>query len=159
MSRTLHLIDLQNLTRSSCPTADDIGATAAAYRRSAPVLPRDLVIVAAQRTGTRAAYGLLRLEAGRVWPDASHRTHRDGAVAALVGSVDPVWFSKTGIGHVCIGSGDQRFTPFATALIEAGTAVTVVSRPQRLSASLAVTANATVALSIPAAAGERCWAA
>lgn len=127
MHRELHLIDIENETGKSKPTAEEIAQFRAFYCDRNNV-PRDAHIVVA------ASSGATLLEASVGWPGArtTFLNGRDGADLALIDvALDENVASR--YGKVVIASGDHIFTEATSTLIRLGVQVTVFARAVYLS--------------------------
>ncbi|WP_326829128.1 hypothetical protein OIE13_31600 [Streptosporangium sp. NBC_01810] len=123
--RSIHLLDIENLTASSLPTTAEVGQTMNEYREHVPIGPMDQFIVAVNpRSMVNVGIAIRGVQ-------LLIRSGADGADRALVeaavsGRID-LRFER-----VVIGSGDGYFADLAAWLAAAGLHVTVVSRPASL---------------------------
>ncbi len=119
-SRTLHLVDVENLLGTATPDPRDIPALEAAYAHAAELGPRDHVILASSHICGRSLW--------YAWPGAPRRLvasgpdGADNALLAVLATEQPT----ERFGRVVIGSGDGGFTDAAARLQGAGVKVTVV---------------------------------
>jgi hypothetical protein len=129
-SRTLHLVDLENLLGDPRAGAATALATFDAYLDAAGWRPDDHVIVATNPwLMTKIAFDL-------PVPASRHAVHgRDGADTMLL-SLAPTDLVVKRYGRLVIGSGDGIFTGRARAVHEGGVAVDVVARPDGCSTRL-----------------------
>lgn len=129
--RTLLLIDVENMSGSSCPRAATLALVRDALAGSTR-LPNDAhVVVSASSSATAAAAGLCWKEARLVWmpgPDGADLALADVALNEDVADR---------YGRVIIASGDHLFAPVARYLRLQGLTVTVVAVPGSLSRVLA----------------------
>jgi hypothetical protein len=137
--RALHLIDIENLAGSACPSLGQACWLRDAYHRHVGVGGMDQVVVACSHLAFRLA--------GFGWPDARHvvRSGPDGADLELL---DVIY--RENVDHrfsrIAIASGDGAFADAAAGLAGRGCRVTVVSRRRSLSARLALAAHEVIFL-------------
>ncbi len=126
-NRQLHLIDIENETGKSNPTAAEIAQFRTFYCDRNNV-PRDAHIVVA------ASSGATLLEASVGWPGArtTFLNGRDGADLALIDVALDENVDKR-YGTVVIASGDHIFAEAASTLIRLGVQVTFFARAISLS--------------------------
>ncbi len=121
--KTFHFLDIENLTGSSAPTADQISRCLDAYSVGVPVKPGDEVYLASAHK-TR---DLLRREVGRFVAarvQVLSRSGKDGADLALLERLERVYgrYSKSasGVVRVILGSGDNIFLEAVSRLRTSG---------------------------------------
>jgi hypothetical protein len=126
-TRELHLIDIENETGKSNPTAAEIAQFREFYCGRNNV-PRDAHIVVA------ASSGATLIEASMGWPGArtTFLDGRDGADLALI-EVAIAENVHSRYGKVVIASGDHIFAEAASTLIHLGVQVTFFARAVFLS--------------------------
>ena len=126
--RTLHLIDIENLTGLPSPSACRVREVRDHYERMY-VQCGDLVVVAC----SRHAFGAVAWE----WRDVRLilRSGKDGADLALLDVIAGERVAER-FRHVVVGSGDAIFTDAVSRLGAAGVSVTVVSMQKSLSRTL-----------------------
>ncbi len=126
--RTLHLIDIENLTGTASPTAEEVRDCRDLYE-SAFVGVSDLVVVACSHHAVHAV--------AWEWPEARLllRSGANGADLALLEVIASEDVARR-FGFVHVASGDGIFASAVASLGAAGVTVTVVSRPESLSAAL-----------------------
>jgi hypothetical protein len=137
MSRTLHLIDIENLTGADHLDLRSVARASAAYRRRANIGPLDLAVIGTNMNP------LYRLTVGLEWPGArivSGHGH-DGADKALLAAANPEWVVDRGFDRVVIGSGDRAFAALAATLADAGVRVQVIGCWGSVHTSLRATAT------------------
>jgi hypothetical protein len=147
--RTLHLVDIDNLTGD--PTCTDprlLRRIVDTYRVLAGYTPGDHVVMATGCNGRHV------LEAELAWPGVLHRRRKgpDGADLELIDSFDTA-IATSRYTRVVIGSGDQTFTRIASDTIRAGLHLTVVSRRNSLAGDLRKVAGLRVRYLPPIVAG------
>jgi hypothetical protein len=129
-SRTLHLVDAENLAGSPCFTLVDAAAVQRAYCTVLSPGSDDQFVVA---TSHHAA-----LPTWFAWPHATRRLVQsgpDGADLALLAVIEREGVVER-FSRVVIGSGDGIFALAAARLRASGCAVTVISRRTGLSRAL-----------------------
>ena len=136
-SRTLHLIDADNLLRD--PQQADSEAIADvlfAYRRAAGYRPGDQVVLAASRDPLHAAALL------RAWPNVDHRW-RGGADGADLELLDAAQWAAASrrFQRIVLGSGDRIFLEALDQLRRTDLTVEVVGRRANMAPALAVRAG------------------
>lgn len=131
--RSLHLIDIENLTGSPSPTREDVRWYQLAYE-ALHVGPVDHVIVAcSHRAAPNVRFGWQR---GRhLW-----RSGKNGADLALLDVIAKERVAEC-FNSVVLASGDGIFTDAVARLGAQGVDVTVVSRLESLSRSLMLAAR------------------
>ena len=139
LHRTMHLIDIENLTGAALPSLVDAARVRAVYHKQVGVGPDDHVVVACSHLAFKnAGYG---------WSDARHlvRSGPDGADCELL---DVLYFENVAarFDHVVVGSGDGIFAAAVAYLASRGCHVTVVSRQGHLSARLRLAAHEVIYL-------------
>lgn len=134
MTRTLHLVDVENLVGSGRPTETEVAATLDGYRALIPLGAEDHVVLAASRSTAASA--------GWAWPGALVRASSgpDGADLALLEDADPDFVSRR-FQRVVIASGDHLFTELATKLHERGVRVEVTARGRSFANTLRMAAD------------------
>jgi hypothetical protein len=129
--RSLHLIDVENLTEAPGRwTPRDLLNAANAYELAARVRKGDHLIVASNPA--------LAIDVLAAFPAARliFRSGHDGADKALIDSAEPDDVARRYF-QVVIGSGDGRFTRLAQELGSRNVPVVVVARRSRLARELA----------------------
>jgi hypothetical protein len=134
VDRTLHLLDVENLTSSCNCTVERVSATASEYLDLFPSTQKDLFVLA---TSVKNA-----LPGWFGWPTSAQRLMQSGENGADLALIEAYRFQR-----VVIGSGDGIFTELATQLIDLGCFVTVVSRPKCLSRRLSLAVQSVLFLS------------
>lgn len=126
--RTLHLIDIENLTGSPSPTAEEVSECRELYERNF-VGRYDLVVIACSHHAFPAV--------GWAWPTARHilRSGENGADLALLDVIRLESVAER-FNSVNVASGDGIFTNAVAQLGAAGVGVTAVSRPESLARTL-----------------------
>jgi hypothetical protein len=121
VTRSMHLIDAENLCGTSLVAPEQIVRLKAAYLASVEVGPLDHFILATSHLS------VLALQAG--WSGARYlmRSGKDGADIELAKVVLHENLD-TRFDHVYFGSGDGGLAPFAAYLGERGVPVTAVTR-------------------------------
>lgn len=134
-SRTLHLIDVENLCGVPLPTREQVAQVRASYQ--AHIAEGDIVVVASSH--------LAFLTVGWAWSGVRHllRSGPDGADLALL-EVLVLERVEERFGRVIIGSGDGIFAASVAELGRSGVPVTVISRPMSLSRRLRMAAHEVV---------------
>lgn len=129
-SRTLHVVDLENLAGGPDFTVEHASTVRAAYERTVGIGPHDHVIVATSHHAAAVAWF--------AWP-RTRRLTRSGPDGADLALLDVLALERVAdrFPSVTIASGDGIFAAAAARLQAAGCQVTVVSRPQMLSRRLA----------------------
>lgn len=126
-TRTLHLVDIENLVGDPFATKDDALAVLDAYLATAGYRHGDQVIVAANP-------GLI-LEIGFDLPvpcNVHAVCGEDGADLILLDQAAPAWVAER-FDRLVVGSGDAEFVETACAVRDLGTPVVVVARGASLS--------------------------
>src|SRR6476619_3167976 len=129
-TRTLHLVDIENLAGDPFATKADVLDALDGYLEVAGYRDGDSVIVAANP-------GLIR-EIAFDLPMACNvhaARGKDGADLILLAQAEPGWVAER-FDRLVIGSGDAAFSETALAVRDLGTPVVVVSRPASLSRRL-----------------------
>lgn len=134
-TRSLYLLDTENLTGMPAPTEPALVEARRAVERVAPTGVGDLVIVGASSGG-----GALR--SGLAWAGARVvlRRGKDGADLALIDAAEPDFVSER-FERLVIGSGDGAFTDHAAAVARRGVHVVVLTRRDALAPRLALAAH------------------
>jgi hypothetical protein len=140
--RALHVVDIENLAGTAVPSLGQVIEVQGRYLARLEFGSDDLVVMAASHLG------LLNVALG--WPHARYRV-RSGRHGADMELLDTLLHEDVAarFTHVVIGSGDGAFGPAADNLSARGVWVTVVSRKDSLSASLAQAAMDVVYLDAP----------
>ena len=129
-ARTLHLVDIENLAGCAIPSLDEVVDVQDRYARRLALGVDDHVVMASNHLAfVNAAVG---------WPHARYkvRSGPDGADRELLDVIE--YENVAGrFTHVVIGSGDGGFGNAVQGLSQRGVWVTVVSRWDSLSPSLA----------------------
>ncbi|MEQ8716667.1 MAG: hypothetical protein RIE08_03580 [Acidimicrobiales bacterium] len=130
-SRTIHLLDVENLCETPLPAEADVRSVRRRYEATVDVDPSDHVVLASSHLAApHVGFGWDRPGARRVW-----RSGCDGADMALIGVI---WTERVAerFDHVVVASGDGIFAEHVGLLIEAGIQVTVVAVRESLSRRL-----------------------
>jgi hypothetical protein len=129
-SRTLHLVDLENLLGDPRAEADVALATFSTYLDIAGWQPDDHVILATN------PWLMAKIAFDLPVPASPHAVHgRDGADTMLL-SLAPTELVVKRYGRLVIGSGDGIFGTRARAVRDGGTPVAVVARADGCSTRL-----------------------
>lgn len=138
-SRTLHVVDIENLAGAAIPTLGQVSQVQGLYVARLAFGADDQVVMATNH--------LALLNAARGWPHARYRV-RSGPDGADLELLDVLQHEDVAgrFTHVVIGSGDGLFGTTAANLVSRGVLVTVVSRRDSLSAALARAASKVVYL-------------
>ena len=131
--RSLHLIDIENLTGSPSPSTAEVGWYHIAYE-AMHVGPKDHMVVAySHHAAPSVRWG---------WPRGRHlwRSGKDGADLALLEVITQERVEER-FKSVVLASGDGIFADAVARLGAQGVDVTVVSRPESLSQSLMLAAS------------------
>ena len=131
--RTLHLIDIENLTGSPSPSVDEVSWHHHPYEALC-VGPQDHVVIAySHHAAPSVQWG---------WPPGRHlwRSGKDGADLALLEVIAQERVEER-FSSVVLASGDGIFSDAVARLGAQGVDVTVVSRPESLSRSLMLAAS------------------
>jgi NYN domain len=141
MTRTLHLLDAENLARTSHCTPESVLDSYFHYTDLFEPTPTDLWIIAASHHNAGAVFfGWSSLSF-----QALMRSGPDGAELALIEAcLDQIDNLK--VSHVVIGSGDGLFVDLVLELQRRGISVTVVGFEGHTSARLRLAANQTFLL-------------
>jgi hypothetical protein len=137
--RTLHLIDIENLAGSPCPSLGHVRWLRDLYRQQVGVSGADQVVVACSHLAfTLAGFG---------WLDARHvvRSGPDGADLELLDVICCEHVADR-FARIAIASGDGIFADAAARLAGHGCHVTVISRRRSLSRRLALAAHEVIYL-------------
>jgi hypothetical protein len=129
-SRSLHLVDIENLMGGPAFTVEDAADLVGEYAPVAELGPKDLTVVASSHYAAYAAwFG---------WPNARRlvKSGRDGADLALADVMLNEDICRR-FERVVVGSGDGIFAHPSAWLQANGCSVTVVCRPGSLSRELA----------------------
>lgn len=152
VTRTVHLIDLENVVGSGHVTEWGARQSREAYLASGVVARGDHVIVAVSHHNL--------LSAGYGWPDARRvvRSGQDGADLALQDVMSnenlPMRF-----GNCIVVTGDGGFAGAVAAMIRTGLPVGVIAPAGRLSAALKLAAAASRELDFTTATPQTSWSA
>lgn len=141
LDRTLHLVDIENLSGGCDCSIQGVSETAIEYLNYFPSTEKNLYVLA---TSVNNA-----LPCGIGWPtSAQHlmRSGENGADLALIEAYEPQEIALR-FRRIVIGSGDGIFTELANKLTALGCHVTVVTRPECLSRRLSLAVQAVVFLS------------
>jgi hypothetical protein len=133
-TRTLHLVDVDNLLGDPMTTDDDeIDRTLAAYRAAADYRVGDHVLVATHPGGEHA------FAIHEAWPDVRHRWRKgtDGADMVLLDAADEAAVSHR-YPRVVIGSGDRIFLQAMDRLRRTDVEVAFVGRRRSMARALQV---------------------
>ena len=144
-SRTLHLVDVENLAGGPSVEPWLARAICASYEVVAPTGYGDHIIVATSHFAAPVAWF--------AWPPEARRLVRsgvDGADWALLEVLERENVAAR-FAHVVIGSGDGIFAMAAARLQSAGCAVTVVARRRALSRQLRLAVRDVRYLDVPPA--------
>jgi NYN domain len=143
--RALHVVDIENLAGAAIPSPRQVAEVQGRYLARLDCGGDDLVVMAASHLGL--------LNAALGWPHARYRV-RSGRHGADLELLDVLLHEDVAarFTHVVIGSGDGVFGQAAANLSARGVWVTVVSRKDSLSPSLARAASDVVYLDTPRAA-------
>ena len=131
--RSLHLIDIENLTGSPSPSREDVRWYQLAYE-ALHIGPVDQVVVAcSHRAAPNVRFG---------WQGGRHlwRSGKNGADLALLAVIEKERVAEC-FNSVILASGDGIFADAIARLGEQEVDVTVVSRPESLSRSLRMAAS------------------
>jgi hypothetical protein len=147
-SRSIHLVDVENLLADPRPQPSDIETCRARYESIAGLGSGDLIVVGCSHGAAIAV--------GWKWPSARLvvRSGPDGADLALLEVIEGEEIASR-FEHVVIGSGDGIFAEAAAQLAAHGRSVTVVSRAAALSRRLRLAASGVVYFSMPPAPAPR----
>lgn len=139
-NRTLHLVDIENLTGTPTPTGDAVRSWRQEYT-SRFVASGDFVVVASNH--------LAFATVGFAWTGARHlvRSGPDGADLALLDVIADERVEKR-FSSVVIASGDGIFTEAAAWLASHGVQVKVVTRPGSLARRLQLAAGCVVTVDL-----------
>jgi hypothetical protein len=152
VTRTVHLIDLENVV--GCGHVTEWGAQQArsAYLASGVVALGDHVILAVSHHNLLAA--------GYGWPDARHvvRSGEDGADLALQ-EVMATENLQTRFGNCIVVTGDGGFAEAVAAMNRTGFPAGVIAPLGRLSAALKLAAAASRELDFATATPQASWSA
>jgi hypothetical protein len=121
-TRSLHLIDLENLCGSGLPTEQVIATVWTTYRYGVPTSPDDHYIVGASHLCAQRAWFILPTQGVQ----RRVRSGKDGAELAILTELD-LSYAISRYDRLVIGSGDGMFTPAARAAREQGLHVHQVS--------------------------------
>ncbi len=138
-TRSLVLVDAENLAGTPLPDATTARRDAALVRTLAPVEPGDQVVVACSHLAAPNVWW--------AWPEALRRVRsgQDGADLALLDAIASIPVVDR-FSRLVIASGDGIFSGLAVAMSLAGVHVVVVSRARSLSHQLAACADEIVTL-------------
>jgi hypothetical protein len=134
VARAVHLVDAENLLGTPAPSPAQVRHLISRYAARVGFGPMDQVIIACSHLAFQTI--------GFCWPGPQYllRSGLDGADLALLAVLDTSHIAAR-FADVVIGSGDHIFAPAVTGLTTAGCWVTVATRRDRLSASLARAAS------------------
>ena len=140
LDRTLHLVDVENLSGGCDCSIEGVSETASEYLNLFPSGDTNLYVLASSVKNA--------LSCGFGWPTSAQRLMRsgeNGADLALLEAYEPQEIARR-FCRIVIGSGDGIFTALAIKLAALGCHVTVVARPESLSKRLSLAAHAVVFL-------------
>jgi hypothetical protein len=142
VTRSVHLIDAENLCGASLITPRDVAELRNVYFASVEVGPLDHFILAASHAS------VLALQAG--WPGGRYlmQSGKNGADIQLATVVVGERLHDR-FDHVYFGSGDGGLAPFAAFLGGRGVTVTAVSRRQSLSPRMKLATAGVIYLNRP----------
>lgn len=142
--RAVHLLDIENLTRSTRPTTAQVIAFMNHYRGLVPIGPMDQFVVAVNHGALLAVGTALRgvQLLARSGPDGADRALLETAYEDRI----PQRFER-----VVIGSGDGHFAELATWLAGIDVHVTIVSPRRSLSWRLYTTVPDIITIETPVA--------
>ena len=128
LDRTLAVIDIENLVGGPLPGARACDRVRTFVRSVCGGAPVPVVAACSHVAAKSAAFS---------WPEArwKFKSGKDGADLALIEELDPNYVSNR-FKHLILGSGDGIFVEHVAALVAAGVAVTLLSRPESLSRKL-----------------------
>jgi hypothetical protein len=109
-TRSLHLIDLENLCGSGLPTDEVIATVWKTYRYGVPTSPDDQYIVGTSHLCAQRAWFILPAQGVQ----RRVRSGTDGAELAILADLD-LTHAIDRFDRLVIGSGDGMFTPTARA--------------------------------------------
>lgn len=135
-TRSLHLIDLENLCGSGLPTDDVIATVWNTYRYGVPAAPDDHYIVGVSHLCAQRAWFILPSQGVQ----RRVRSGKDGGELAILVDLD-LGHAVGRYGRLVIGSGDGVFTPTARAAREQGLHVHQVSGVGTCARSLSQSAH------------------
>lgn len=141
-SRTIHLIDIENLCGQPVVTVERAREARAAYENRITIGEHDLIVVASSRMSAFAAYA--------VWPEA-RRLWRDGKDGADICLAQVITFEglPERFNRVVLASGDGGFTEFVEYLTARNVTVDVVGLERHLAYRLAIAATRCITLDLP----------
>jgi hypothetical protein len=129
-TRTLHLVDIENLVGDPCASRVEALDALNDYLDLAGYREGDHLIVAANpRLIQKIAFDL------HVPCNVHAATGKDGADLSLLSHAEPTWVAAR-FDRLVIGSGDAEFVNTALAVRDHGTPVVIVSRRNALSSQL-----------------------
>lgn len=133
-SRSLHLIDIENLVGHGRASEQELALATSHYITNVRVVKGDLIVIGCDRG--------LRLEIGLAWPGVRvvGGTGKDGAEKALLADITAA-ATACRFSQVVIGSGDHAFTGLVRDLRTLGTVVGVLSPAGALARELAMAAS------------------
>jgi hypothetical protein len=134
LSRTVHLIDAENLLGTATPLPDDVRQLTACYAAAVGFGPMDQVVIACSHLAFKTI--------GFCWhgPQYLLRSGHDGADLALLAVLRQDHIAAR-FPRVVIASGDHIFATAVTDLAIAGCRVTVATRRGHLSRNLELAAR------------------
>src|SRR5215468_2487670 len=141
-TRTLHVVDIENLAGAPIPSLGQVTKVQGLYLARLGFGADDQVVMAANH--------LALLNAALGWPHARYRV-RSGPHGADLELLDVLLHENVAarFTNVVIGSGDGVFGQAAANLVSRGVWVTVASRRESLSSGLARAARDVVYLDLP----------
>jgi len=149
-SRTLHLIDVENLAGQALPAIGEIRKLRDRYDGQVGIASTDLVVIACSHKA------LLSVALG--WPGVRYRVRSgpDGADLELLDVLDHERVTER-FRRIVIASGDGRFAESTARLAALGCHVTIVSRRQSLAVRLWLAAHAVIRIDDPAPGRAEPW--
>lgn len=135
-TRSLHLIDLENLCASGLPSESLIEKVWRTYRYGVPSSPDDLYVVGSSHAFAKRAWFILPAQGIQ----RCARSGKDGGELAILSDVDLVHVANR-FDRLVIASGDGMFTETAKAAREHGLHVHQVSGLGSCSRVLAASAH------------------
>jgi hypothetical protein len=138
-ARKIHLIDIENLCRSSMPTRRQVEAARVRYEGEVQIGDIDCVVIASARGNLFTAY--------LGWPGARYlaRDGKDGADICLAEVILEEELPRR-FGGVVVASGDGGLAPFVAYLASCGMETTVVSLSNGLSRRMRMAAHKSIVL-------------
>jgi NYN domain len=133
-TRSLHLIDIENLVGHGRASEEELASAASRYIENVRVVKGDLIVIGCDRG--------LRLDIGLAWPGVRvvGGTGKDGAEKALLADISAAAMALR-FSQVVVGSGDHAFAGLVRDLRALGTVVGVLSPAGALARELALAAS------------------